>query len=367
MKDERMFPIQAAPRGYAGAAAPLSVPWSVAEKAYGVYASRYGRSQSLDRMAERGGFGVTEMDDLYPAWREEVSEITHLRAALAETERERDEVKASLLQMAEGVSREFQFPRNASSTPTCTACEVEGATIGSRPKEEHDPSADCRYAPPAPTPTEPDPLTSWDGRCRTCRFHKHDKREKTGSTQGETDWNYEIGQCCVSSPFQAKSDFDSCPRWEAPPAPTPTEPYQPSGVRFYDAASDREMLLEQNPGSPTDGWILFRHPDGQWVTLRKATPDDLVRLAAAPVRQGHGTGPCGEHGHSFTDCNERFLAEQAEGHGTGPEEEYLDLWDQQAMTAEAQPRGPFGATWPHIVRILIRALRASRERRGGTL
>ena len=26
---------------------------------------------------------------------------------------------------------------------------------------------------------------------------------------------------------------------------------------------------------PFEGWIVFKHPDGQWVTLREATQDDL--------------------------------------------------------------------------------------------
>jgi hypothetical protein len=85
----RVFPIQPAVRGYPRAAAPLSVPWSVAERAYGVYASRYGTSQSLERLAERSGFAVEEMDDFYPPWREEVSEIAALRA-------ERDRLREAL-------------------------------------------------------------------------------------------------------------------------------------------------------------------------------------------------------------------------------------------------------------------------------
>lgn len=24
------------------------------------------------------------------------------------------------------------------------------------------------------------------------------------------------------------------------------------------------------------GWVFYKHPDGQWVTLRKATPDELA-------------------------------------------------------------------------------------------
>lgn len=48
-----------------------SVPWEVAEKAYAKYSALYGTSQSLERLAERAGFGHWEMDDLHgPGWRE---------------------------------------------------------------------------------------------------------------------------------------------------------------------------------------------------------------------------------------------------------------------------------------------------------
>lgn len=89
----KMFPLQA---GYSRDArpGPLSIPWSVAEKAYGVYAARYGRSQSLERLAERGGFGTNEMDDLYPPWRAEVDEIVALRV-------ERDKLQAAITEHAQ--------------------------------------------------------------------------------------------------------------------------------------------------------------------------------------------------------------------------------------------------------------------------
>src|SRR5690606_9962744 len=75
-----MFPIQAE-RG--AKPHPMKIPWSVAERAYSVYAARYGKGQSLERMAERGGFGPGEMDMFLPGWREECSEIAQLRTALA--------------------------------------------------------------------------------------------------------------------------------------------------------------------------------------------------------------------------------------------------------------------------------------------
>ena len=68
---DRRFPIQgegSSPRrpGYEPRG---SVPWPVAERAYTAYAERYGRSQSIERMAARGGFGHREMDKFAPGWR----------------------------------------------------------------------------------------------------------------------------------------------------------------------------------------------------------------------------------------------------------------------------------------------------------
>lgn len=48
---------------------PLSIPWEVAELAYSVYAGRYGTAQTLKRLAERGGFAPSEMDEFVPDWR----------------------------------------------------------------------------------------------------------------------------------------------------------------------------------------------------------------------------------------------------------------------------------------------------------
>lgn len=76
----RLFPIQTE-RGYPKPY-PLQIPWSVAEKAYGVYASRYGKSQTLEHLADRGGFGPGEMDMFHPTWLEEVSEITNLNSTI---------------------------------------------------------------------------------------------------------------------------------------------------------------------------------------------------------------------------------------------------------------------------------------------
>lgn len=55
MSDERRFPIQGG----------LTVSWPAAERAYATYSKLYGTSQSLERLAERGGFGMLEFAGLY--------------------------------------------------------------------------------------------------------------------------------------------------------------------------------------------------------------------------------------------------------------------------------------------------------------
>lgn len=77
---ERMFPIQSE-RG--AKPHPTRIPWSIAELAYSVYSGKYGRDQSLERLASRGGFGPGEMDTFVPDWRERCDEIASLRAQLA--------------------------------------------------------------------------------------------------------------------------------------------------------------------------------------------------------------------------------------------------------------------------------------------
>lgn len=57
-----------------------SIPWVIAQKAYAVYSTKYGTAQSLEKLNERGGLHSSELDELYPAWRTEVDELTALRA-----------------------------------------------------------------------------------------------------------------------------------------------------------------------------------------------------------------------------------------------------------------------------------------------
>jgi hypothetical protein len=72
----KMFPLQISRNASPG---PRQIPWSVAEVAYNAYSAKYGSSQSLERLAERGGFGWCEMDIFYPGWRDAVDTSHQLR------------------------------------------------------------------------------------------------------------------------------------------------------------------------------------------------------------------------------------------------------------------------------------------------
>lgn len=50
------------PKGLPGHA-PGTVTWEAHEAAWEDYAKRYGRDQSAERIAERGGFGYAELTD----------------------------------------------------------------------------------------------------------------------------------------------------------------------------------------------------------------------------------------------------------------------------------------------------------------
>lgn len=59
--------------------------------------------------------------------------------------------------------------------------------------------------------------------------------------------------------------------------------YTPTGVKFYDGATGREMILvtDEEPREGLRGWLVYRHAEGHWVTLRKATAADREAVMRA--------------------------------------------------------------------------------------
>lgn len=52
------------------------IPWSVAERAHVRYSKLYGREQSLERLAERGGFALDELGYLLRGYQREQRDAT---------------------------------------------------------------------------------------------------------------------------------------------------------------------------------------------------------------------------------------------------------------------------------------------------
>lgn len=80
----KMAPVQ----GYSA-----GIPWAMHLRAYDAYRKKYSPQPEMINYEKgcRGGFGVSELDMFIPGWREELSELSRLRAAnekLAEALRE---------------------------------------------------------------------------------------------------------------------------------------------------------------------------------------------------------------------------------------------------------------------------------------
>lgn len=95
MACHKMFPIQKAP----------SIPWPEAEKAYRTYATHYGTSQSLERLAERGGFGIQEFACLWGGHEPGSCNPTckFPEFELLKVEVERDELNAAVAELREAL------------------------------------------------------------------------------------------------------------------------------------------------------------------------------------------------------------------------------------------------------------------------
>lgn len=62
-----------------------------------------------------------------------------------------------------------------------------------------------------------------------------------------------------------------------------SEHFEPIGQRFLDANSGKEMILVTEGNA--EGWVCYRHPDGQWVTHRLAMDDDRKAIELTTLRE----------------------------------------------------------------------------------
>jgi hypothetical protein len=57
----------------------------------------------------------------------------------------------------------------------------------------------------------------------------------------------------------------------------PADTYKPKGLRFFDKVSGSQFIFadDSEPRPALRGWLFYQHPDGRWVSVRKATEADL--------------------------------------------------------------------------------------------
>jgi hypothetical protein len=61
-----------------------------------------------------------------------------------------------------------------------------------------------------------------------------------------------------------------------------------SGISFYSQSRNQEMrYLYPDSGHRLAGWILAKHPDGGWYSLRRATDKDIADISGAVVAAHH--------------------------------------------------------------------------------
>lgn len=61
--------------------------------------------------------------------------------------------------------------------------------------------------------------------------------------------------------------------------------YDPAGVEFYDVVGQRHMKYVTE--GHHKGWIVYKHPDGQWVSFREATAKDIRAIRDAASQTHH--------------------------------------------------------------------------------
>lgn len=85
------------------------IPWGMHLRAYDAYSKKWAPQKALITGGCRGGFSVNELDQFIPGWRDELSEISRLRALLAEAG---EALKAAEIEISEAADKFHVFGLN---------------------------------------------------------------------------------------------------------------------------------------------------------------------------------------------------------------------------------------------------------------
>lgn len=68
------------------------------------------------------------------------------------------------------------------------------------------------------------------------------------------------------------------------------ENYDPKGLKFESNGKEMMYCYPDCERESLRGVLCYKHPDGQWVTLRKATDADISAINGAVVHAHHQVG-----------------------------------------------------------------------------
>lgn len=57
---------------------------------------------------------------------------------------------------------------------------------------------------------------------------------------------------------------------------------EPIGIEFFDVTSSRTMRLVLT--GAWQNWLVYKKPDGRWVSLRQCNHDDAITISAAVAK-----------------------------------------------------------------------------------
>jgi hypothetical protein len=76
-----------------------TIPWGVAEQVYIEYCKQYGNSQTIETMAARGGFAISELDMFHPNWRPHEQALERIKELEEILERGREVLSSDLVRI----------------------------------------------------------------------------------------------------------------------------------------------------------------------------------------------------------------------------------------------------------------------------
>lgn len=106
---------------------------------------------------------------------------------------------------------------------------------------------------------------------------------KIGDTDTTETRTNEMSQTCIENGFGAVC----CGCKHTPFSTTPDgmkgEIFNPPGLEFESNGKTMKYCYGDCPQISLRGWLLYKHPDGQWIALRRASDADIKAIMLGEI------------------------------------------------------------------------------------